>query len=224
MPYELRHLLEQTFLVFAALFPVVNPIGGAPVFLMMTQGLTSEERAQLARRVGLNAFLVVIGAYLVGGYVIEFFGLSVPIIQVGGGLLVCAIAWNILNSDQTPDDVPVRSHSARELAVRAFYPLTMPLTTGPGTIAIAITLGAHVPPSIGARTLTAAGSIIGAALLALTIYLLFRYADRLTRALGEAGTQVVLRLSAFILLCIGVNIIWAGAFSLLQTIPTFRPR
>ena len=223
MPFEARQLVEQALLVFAALFPIVNPVGGAPVFLAMTHGLDDAQRKLLARRIALNAFLLVIGSFFVGGYVIEFFGLSVPVIQVGGGLLVCAMAWQLLHSDET-DHVPVRPQTTGELAVRAFYPMTMPLTVGPGSISVAITLGAQLPRGVGAYTIMVLGAAVGAMALAVSIFLLYRYAGRLTRALGPTGTAVLLRLSAFILLCIGVQIIWSGVFSLVGTIPTFRAR
>ena len=116
--YGTRQLIEQTLLVFAALFPIVNPVGGAPVFLAMTHGLEDAQRRLLARRIAFNAFLLVMGSIFVGNYVIEFFGLSVPVIQVGGGLLVCALAWRLLHSDETADQIrigPRSSGSAEQL-------------------------------------------------------------------------------------------------------------
>jgi multiple antibiotic resistance protein len=222
--YSTRQVIEQALLVFAALFPIVNPVGGAPVFLALTHGVSSAERAHLARRVAVNALVLVLASALVGGYVIEFFGLSVPVIQVGGGLLVCSVAWNLLRSEDTQSEVSVPAQSREQLADRAFYPLTMPLTVGPGSIAVAITLGAAAPRTGTGLALGAIAAAIGATLLALTIFFLFRNAERLTRALGRTGTAVLLRLSAFILLCIGVDIVWSGASALLLTIPSFRPR
>ncbi|MDH5288136.1 MAG: MarC family protein [Betaproteobacteria bacterium] len=222
--YPTRAVVEQALLVFAALFPIVNPVGGAPVFLALTHGVSSTERAQLARRVAVNALVLVLASALVGGYVIEFFGLSVPVIQVGGGLLVCSVAWNLLRSEDTQSEVSVTAQSRAQLAARAFYPLTMPLTVGPGSIAVAITLGAAAPRTATGWAISALGAAAGAGLLALSIYFPFRHAERLSRALGRTGTVVLLRLSAFILLCIGVQIVWSGAFALLATIPGFRPR
>jgi multiple antibiotic resistance protein len=216
--FEIRRLIEHTLLVFAALFPIVNPVGAAPVFLAMTQGLADAERRLLARRVAVNAFLLVIVSFLAGSYVIAFFGLSVPVIRVGGGLLVCALAWHLLHSEQ-PDEVRVRPQSPQELAVRAFYPMTMPLTVGPGTISVAITLGAQNPRGFGAYATFIGGATVGIVLLALAIYLLYAYADRMTRRLGPTGTAVLLRLSAFILLCIGVQIVWGGVSALIATLP-----
>ncbi len=222
--YPTRAVIEQALLVFLALFPIVNPIGGAPVFLAMTRGVGSEERALLARRVAVNAFLLVLASTFVGGYVIEFFGLSVPVIQVGGGLLVCSVAWDLLRSEETQSEMSISPQSREQLAARAFYPLTMPLTVGPGTISVAITLGAAAPRSGPGWAISTAAAAAGALLLALAIYFPFRFAERLTRVLGKTGTAVLLRLSAFILLCIGVQILWNGVFSLLATVPGFRPR
>ena len=220
--FTIRPIVEHAALVFAALFPIVNPIGGAPLFLVLTSDLTHDERASLSRLIGINAFILVVASIFLGSYVIEFFGLSVPVIQVAGGLLICSMAWGLLHSDEALSDVKVRPKDAMTLSARAFYPMTLPLTVGPGSISIAITLGAQVPRGVSAWTVSILGAALGAALLALTIWLLFRNAERLTRALGTTGTQVLLRLSAFILLCIGVQIVWSGLFSLLGSVPTYR--
>jgi multiple antibiotic resistance protein len=111
-----------------------------------------------------------------------------------------------------------------ELAARAFYPMTLPLTVGPGSISVAITLGAQTPRGVSAWVSAVVASGAGALLLACSIYAVFRYAERLTRALGPTGTQVLLRLSAFILLCIGVQIIWNGILALIATIPPIAGR
>ncbi len=223
--YEIRLLIEQTLLVFAALFPIINPVGGAPVFLAMTRGLDEAGRATLARRIAINAFVLLVGSMLVGSYVIEFFGLSVPVIQIGGGVLVCSVAWDLLRSeDVEPAAPPHAGASGEKLAANAFYPMTMPLTVGPGSISVAITLGAQVPRGVRPFLVAIAAGTLGAFLLAAAIYLLFRHAQRLTRAMGPTGTNVLLRLSAFILLCIGVQIVWNGLSALLGTVPTIRPR
>lgn len=222
--YATRLLIEHAVLVFAALFPIVNPVGGAPVFLAMTRGLDDGQRKLLSRRIGVNAFLLVMGSILAGTYVIEFFGLSVPVIQVGGGLLVCALAWRLLHSDETADQIRIGPSTSEEIAARAFYPMTLPLTVGPGSISVAITLGAQAPRGASAWAISIAAFALGAFVLALTIFLLYRYAERFSRVLGATGTQVLLRLSAFILLCIGVQIMWNGVFALIGTLPSFRAR
>jgi multiple antibiotic resistance protein len=220
---NVRSLIEQALLVFAALFPIVNPVGGAPVFLAMTEGLSDAERAQLARRIAMNAFLLVLGSIFVGTHVIEFLGLSVPVIRVGGCILVCSVAWDLLRSaDAGLPETPLRRATPAEIAARAFYPMTLPLTVGPGSISVAITLGAQVTRGVSEWAIRIVASAVGTLLLTVSIYVLFRYAERLTRAIGSTGTQVLLRLSAFILLCIGVQIVWSGVVALTATVPTFR--
>jgi len=220
----IRPIVEHAALVLAALFPIVNPIGGAPLFLVLTSDLTHAERAALSRQIGINAFMLVLGSIFLGSYVIEFFGLSVPVIQVAGGMLICALAWKLLHAEEATSEVKVGPRNSTTLSARAFYPMTLPLTVGPGSISIAITLGAQVPRGVSAWAVSITGAALGALLLALSIWLPFRNAERLTRALGATGTQILLRFSAFILLCIGVQIVWSGVFTLLGTVPSFRAR
>lgn len=218
---DLRQFLESMLLALAALLPIVNPLGAAPVYLAKTVDLTASEHAYLARRVAINCFLLLLASLLIGAYVLDFFGLSVPVVQLAGGLLVCSLAWSLLHQ---PDEPIEWVHDATnpimrpDLRTRAFYPLTMPLTVGPGSISVAITIGAN--QSHGVRTLIvdSLAHATGALLVALSIFITLRYADRILRRLGPTGTAVLLRLSAFILLCIGVQIIWNGASALWRTL------
>ncbi len=219
MPTDLRQILEGALLMTAALLPIVNPFGSTPVFLAMTADCTPELRATLAKRISVNAFLILMISVFVGTYVLELFGLSVPVVQVAGGILVCAMGWRLLAQDNPVEHVARGSApTAAEISSRAFYPLTLPLTVGPGSISVAITIGANHPVDIRSIVTYAAGHVIASVVIALTIFLCFRYADRMLRMIGETGTSVVLRLSAFILLCIGVQIAWNGASALLATV------
>jgi len=216
---DLRQFLETMVLAVAALLPIVNPLGGAPVFLAKTVDLTGEAHGELAKRVAINGFLLLIASALIGAYVLDFFGLSVPVVRVAGGIVVCSIAWGLLNEPDTPGTEV--QHAARavtpgDLRRRAFYPLTMPLTVGPGSISVAITLGANPPIGTRALIVTALGHLGGMLAVALAIYVCYRYADAILRKLGDVGTVVVTRLSAFILLCIGVQITWNGVAALLK--------
>jgi multiple antibiotic resistance protein len=196
-------------LVYAALFPIVNPIADAPLFLGLTQFCTDAQRNILARRVAVNSFFLLVGSLFVGSHVLEFFGISLPVVRVAGGLVVTAFGWKLLNAE--PEAATADGASVKTLP-DPFYPLTMPLTVGPGSISVAITLGSQRPKTAGVEqfALLAAGAIIGTVALALTVYLCYRFAQRLVRFLGPDGTQVVVRLSAFILLCIGIQILWSG--------------
>jgi multiple antibiotic resistance protein len=217
MTADLRQIVEGILLVFAALFPIVNPLGGAPIFLVMTSDYAPEERAALAWRVTVNAFVLLLASVVTGTYVLEFFGLSVSVVQVGGGLVVSTLGWRLLQ-DPTPIDKPPIASAPRRRNL-AFYPLTMPLTVGPGSISVAITIGANHPDSVRSLLINVPAILIGVTLVAATVFIAYRYADRLSRMIGETGMTVLLRLSAFILLCIGVQIVWNGASALLRTLP-----
>src|SRR5215467_3224334 len=217
MSTELRQIIEGVLLVVAALFPIVNPLGGAPIFLSMTSGYTPEERASLAWRVTVNSFVLLVASVATGTYVLEFFGLSVPVVQVGGGLVVSTLGWQLLQ-DPSAIDKPSTATASRRRNL-AFYPLTMPLTVGPGSISVAITIGAVHPDSVRSFLINVPSTLIGVTLVAATVFVAYRYAERLSRVIGETGMTVLLRLSAFILLCIGVQIVWNGASALLRTLP-----
>jgi multiple antibiotic resistance protein len=215
----LRHFVEITLTAVGALLPIVDPLGGAPIYLAMIAGVDSSERPRLAQLVAFNSFLLLIVSILVGAYVLDFFGVSIPAVQIGGGIVLCAISWSLLNSPGNPA-VSARPSAAQcdPPSQRAFYPLTMPLTVGPGSISVALTLGANPPRDLRALTATTLAHIIGVLIVALSIYLCYRYADRILKKLGATGTTVLIRMSAFITLCIGVQIIWNGLHTLLPGI------
>ena len=205
----------------SALFPIVNPIGGSPVFLLLTQDYSRESRKLLARRVAMNSFILLIVSMAVGTHILSFFGISLPVVQVGGGLIVVSTGWAMLTrSDQVDRGQVHQTVTTQDVLKNAFYPLTLPLTVGPGSISIAITLGANEPRHLGANVLALISAASGAALIALTIYLCYGYADRLAAAIGQSGMNVILRLSSFLLVCIGVQIFWNGLSALVKTLNT----
>jgi multiple antibiotic resistance protein len=216
---NLSQFLDVALVAVAALWPIVDPLGGAPVYLAMTTGLTPEERTRMAKLVAINSFALLVVSILIGAYVFDFFGVSIPAVQVGGGFIVCAIAWSLLTSPSTPA-VSERSGNAgpEALSQRAFYPITMPLTVGPGSISVAMTLGANPPRGLRPLVTTAVAHILGVFVVAVSIYLCYRYADRILRRLGTTGTNVLIRLTAFILFCIGVQITWNGVRAMIESV------
>ena len=125
-----HHLVKAFLLVYAGLFPIVNPIGAAPIFLGLTRECTEQERNALALRVALNSFALLLGSMFVGSYVLEFFGITLPIVRVAGGLVVAVAGWNLLQADNGTDGDKARHRGIT--TSDAFYPLTMPITVGPG--------------------------------------------------------------------------------------------
>jgi multiple antibiotic resistance protein len=216
---ELLNFGSIVMLAVGALLPIVDPLGGAPIYLAMTTNLTSDERNRMAKSVAVNSFLLLIASTLAGAYVLDFFGLSIPAVQVAGGIVVCVVAWQLLNSPNTQPAVDRNAPppSPEDLSQQAFYPMTMPLTVGPGSISVALTLGANPPAGFRSLLVTAFAHAVGILLVALGVYLCYRYAEAILRKLGPTGTGVVVRLTAFILLCIGVQIAWNGVHALVAS-------
>ena len=213
---------KSILLFVSALFPIVDPIGGAPVFLSLTINHDRETRRLLARRIAMNSFILMLASFAIGSHVLSFFGISLPVVQVGGGMIVVSAGWALLKQkDENERDAVGRSVSGRDVLRDAFYPLTLPLTVGPGSISVAITLGANEPHSLGGSLLSILAAAIGSAFVAATIYLCYAFADRLALVLGPTGTNVIVKLTSFLLVCIGVQIVWNGLSQLLRSLPHF---
>ena len=214
-------LAQNTLLVVGALFPIVNPLGNTPIFLTLTRGLSGPGRARLARAIAINGLVLMVASIFIGTHILAFFGISLPVVQVGGGVVVISTGWALL---RRPDDDGTEEGTREPCQEvnymrQAFYPLTMPLTVGPGSIAVSITLGANRTEASGWQWLPIAGLLMGALVIALSVYLSYRFAETLAQALGETAMNVVIRLSSFILLCIGVQILWNGISTLLHSLP-----
>jgi multiple antibiotic resistance protein len=202
-----------TMLALAALFPLINPPGAAPIFMSLTPWASDPLRATLAGRIARNSFVLLLAAMFVGSYVLVLFGLSLAVVKIAGGLLVIATAWHLVRAEQSPDANIVTASSApppQQIAHHTFYPLTFPLTVGPGSISVAVTLGAGIQSNRTSDVASVLGAVAGAALVSIAVYLCYRFASRLLRMLGATGTVILLRLSAFILLAIGVQILCDG--------------
>ncbi|HEY6251173.1 MAG TPA: MarC family protein [Candidatus Angelobacter sp.] len=211
---------KTLLLTFSALFPIVNPLGGSPVFLARTAGYPTGARRTLAQQIALNCFFLLVGSYFVGTYILAFFGISLPVVQVGGGLIVISTGWTMLK--QGGEDERSHLHQGmqpQDLYGQAFYPLTLPLTVGPGSISVAITLGANAARHRPLHIVAMAAAVVASVLIAVSVYICYAFADRLARVLGPTGMSVLLRLSSFLLVCIGVQIVWNGASSLLTSLP-----
>lgn len=202
-------VVSAFLLTFAGLFPIVNPIEGAPFFFGMTAGLPSAERRALARNVAINGFALLLGSMVIGPYLLVFFGIQLPVVRIAGGLVVTALGWKLLSQEQWSDHADSVG-VAPERKVGAFYPLTMPMTVGPGSMSVAITLGSRKAEAWSILAEHAIGAFLGVLGIAVTIYLAYRFAENIGRLLGASGLEVLVRLSAFILMCIGIEIIWTG--------------
>jgi len=230
MPAAISELVRASLLIVGALFPIIDSPDNIPIFLTLTPGLSAESRAVLARKIAVNSFGILIVAVLVGTHILAFFGISLPVVQVGGGLIVTAVGWKLLNR---PDDDAKGPESPSKplkdvyltayLARRAFYPLTMPLTVGPGSISVAIAVGASQALRGQAYWILPVAAFLGCVVIAGSVYLMYRFAEPIGRIVGDTAMDVIFRLSAFLLVCIGVQIVWNGTSALLRTILVLRP-
>jgi multiple antibiotic resistance protein len=203
--------LQTYLLALSALFSIVNPLGSAFIVSTVTVGRGHAERMQLASKIALYSAIVMLVALWGGAYVLSFFGISLSALRIAGGLVVAINAWSLL---QAPEVTEVRKQrqaaEAEGIDAVAFFPLTIPFTTGPGTIAVAITLGSN-RPNAGEQALA---FVLGASAAALTVaaivWVTYAFADRMEALLGRSKAQVVSRLAAFLLLCVGTQIALSG--------------
>jgi multiple antibiotic resistance protein len=220
---EVTAVVEATVLVVATLFPIVNPLGSAAIFVNLVGPITFSTQRLLAQKIAIYSFFLLLCSLLWGVHVLTFFGIQIYAVQIGGGLVVAATGWSLLNQDTGRAKAPATPED--QILENAFYPFTLPITVGPGSISVAITLGAHLPPELheaslfSLRVLIAA--IAGITLICAIIYTCYIYARKAEQLLGRSGTSMVMRLSSFILLCIGVQIISTGIKAYLQTIGKF---
>jgi multiple antibiotic resistance protein len=210
--------IKVFLLTVSALFPIVDPLAGSPIFLAMTRDYTLETRRALAWRVALNSLVLMAASYFVGAHVLNFFGVSLPVVQVGGGLIVASMGWGLLLEKDDAGESSRKNVQCSDALHSAFYPLTLPLTVGPGSISVAVTLGANSTRRYGFHVAIILAALIAMLVIAISVLLCYGLADQLARAIGKTGMVVIVRLSAFLLVCIGVQIMWNGISALLSSL------
>jgi multiple antibiotic resistance protein len=214
-------------LSFSALLPLINPLGSALIFLTLVGQVPIPIYHSLARRIAINTVLFLVVVDLVGATLLRFFGISLPIVEVSGGLVIAAIAWALLNQEST-DLTSEKMQAAAQvkpeelvgnLRQKVFYPFTFPITAGPGCIVVMLTLAAHTPQRpIRDNLLAHAGLLIAILLLCLSVYFCYAHAHRIAHRISPNTAHGILRVMAFILLCIGVQIAWNGLVPLLASV------
>jgi multiple antibiotic resistance protein len=207
---DINALSTAILVLIGAILPVVNPIGDAPLFLHLTHGCDDATRVHLARRVAVYSFFLLLGSLVLGTALLRLFGLSVAVIQVAGAAVVCYLGWRMLNDEPTPPEARVDPDASIKALSRAFYPLTMPLTIDPGVMSVAVTIGAHHAHTLDRLAIQLVAAIVGTTIVTVSILLCYRYAERVAEKIGHTGMMVIVRLSAFIVLAIGVQIGWNG--------------
>ena len=211
---------------FSALLPLINPLGSALIFLGLVGAAPIDIYRGLARRIAINTIIFLSVIQLIGSYLLGFFGISLPIVQFSGGIVIAMIAWDLLNQKESsapnpekteaalPAVTPAEIYSLRE---KAFYPFTFPITAGPGCIVVMLTLSVHNQlTSIEDKVLVHIGLFIAIVFLSVLIYFCYAYAPKIARTISPSTAHGILRVVAFILLCIGVQIAWNGLRILIE--------
>jgi multiple antibiotic resistance protein len=206
---------------FSSLLSIINPLGGALIFDSVAKDFAPADRVTMAARVGFYSLLIMFGALWGGTYVLHFFGVSIDALRIAGGTVVASSGWQLLISGDRHADQKDREQQVAlwggdgDPLQLAFFPLTLPFTTGPGTIAVAITIGAERPSSGVGLIAFFVGTSLAAVANAGIIWIAYRFADRLTGLMGPTARQVIVRLTAFLLMCIGVQILVAAVGDLI---------
>jgi multiple antibiotic resistance protein len=203
---DFTYLLKITI----ALLAIVNPIGCLPIFISATDGWSKPDRAQTARTVAITVFIVLCAAAFIGDGILNFFGISIPSFQVGGGILIMLISISMMHGKQsgtrqTAEEV----QSMAEREVIAIVPLSIPLLAGPGAISSMILSAQQQPTLLGHLSL-----VIPVALVTMIIWLVLKLSDGITQRLGTIGINIITRLMGLILAAMAVEFIAHGLIGL----------
>lgn len=216
-------LIKFFALAFSALLPVINPLGSALLLLEIVGSAPISVFRDLARGIAIRTTLFLLVVELVGTGLLEFFGISLPVVQVAGGLVLASMGWSLLNQKETesnPDAEDIEEAGLKSLREKTFYPLTFPVTVGPGCIVVMLTLSAHasVSRSVLDDVMAHVGISLAVVALSLSVLVSYRYAPKITKRISGQTVHGILRIVAFVLLCIGVQITWNGVEALLKTV------
>jgi multiple antibiotic resistance protein len=209
-------------LSFSALLPLINPLGDALVFVSLVGAAPPSLYRSLARKIAISTTIFLVTIEVIGTALLKFFGISLPVIQVAGGLTLAAMGWGMLNEQQTQtkQKVPeVDDCALASLEKKVFYPFTFPITAGPGCIVVMVTLSAHasikgVLPNLAAH----GGIVLAVVVLSVAVYFCYGFAPAITARISPQTTHGIMRVIAFVLLCIGVQIMSNGIEAMLKDV------
>ena len=216
---NVSHFLELVLVSFVALFPVVNPIGTALVLDPLLHHSVGAARRIASAKIALYCFLICTGTLLIGIWIFKLFGISLPIVQMAGGVLICRAGWQMLSAKNESKESAETSQPARPESVDdiLFYPMAFPMTTGAGTISVLLTLSAHSNENtLGPRLINLGAIFVAVVIMSALIYVCYAFTPTVLGRLGPRGEQVMNRLSAFLVFCVGLQIAASGVTHLVK--------
>ncbi|MCZ2222389.1 MAG: MarC family protein [Chitinophagales bacterium] len=214
--------LHMLFISVIALFPVINPIGSALIVNPYLSKLSNNERKLAVRKITLYAFSICVVALFAGHFILELFGISIPVIQLAGGIIICKMGWESLSekNNSEADDKNIdelKDNSFDNLSNKLFYPLTFPITTGAGTISVLFTLSAHSTNVHWTEYLiNTTAVLVSISFLCFLVYFFYRNTDKIVKKLGTNGQTIANRFIAFLIFCVGLQIAVTGIKALFK--------
>lgn len=215
---EIITFIHLAFVAFITLFPPVNPVGTSFIVDPMLGKLSRKERIIIAKKIAFYCFCICVISVIIGSWVLKLFGLSLPIVQIGGGIIICNMGWNLLNADNpsTSSDKAIQPEDKFvKIKQSLFYPISFPIMCGAGTISVLLTLSASNSFENIQQYLWNTGAlIVGITAMVFVIFICIANTHLIIEKIGERGQQIVNRLSAFIVMCVGLQIVWEGVKAL----------
>jgi multiple antibiotic resistance protein len=213
------------FLGIIALFPVVNPVGSAFIVNPYLSNLNESDKKKAVKKITLYAFCICSVSLFAGHYILELFGISIPVIQLAGGIMICKMGWEFLSANNNKQDEVSKDETAsinvseyKQLEDKLFYPITFPVTTGAGTMSVLFTLSAHSSANDLKNYLFNTGAILLAiVVMCILVYVFYLNTKRIINYLGESGEKILNRITSFLIFCVGLQIAVSGIIALVQS-------
>ena len=205
----MSQLVSYALGTFVALFPITNPVGAVPIFYSLTANASKNQRLRQAKKVALNASLIMAFFFLTGQAILDFWGISLGVLQIAGGLLIARTAWTFAETYQPQTDT--NSSDAAQPQDIALIPMAIPLISGPGAIGLVIGLAARDP-----QWSNYLGCLLGIVMLGITLYLCLAWGEPLIKVFGQAGIRVLSQVLGFFILAISIQLLADGIFTLLK--------
>jgi multiple antibiotic resistance protein len=222
MNADFHSFIHLLFIGFIALFPVVNPFGSAFMVSPYLTRLNEADKKTAVRKITVYAFFICTVSLFAGHWILKLFGISVPVVQLAGGIMICKMGWEFLSSDKKTDKE--EQHGGADdlgsyayIQGKLFYPITFPVTTGAGTISVLFTLSAHSARAhVTDYLINTSAILLAIVFMCILIYIFYLNTKTIINYLGSTGEVIINRISAFLIFCVGLQIAITGITSLVK--------
>jgi len=198
--------------VVIALIPITNPFSSAPIFLSITSKLDEGSRNKLLKLTCIYMFSILIVFLLAGVVILNFFGISLDSLRIAGGLIITFLGFKMLFPASASDTEQTEVNTYEQARGLAFTPLAMPMLSGPGSIAVVVSMAADISKdqSIIARIAGYLAEGLGILITVLICWLVLRSSTKITTLLGTSGLDALTKIMGFVIICIGVEFTVSG--------------